>query len=84
MDNNLSSPSPSNIIYYCKDCAQVVDTNRVGRKYVYTCKKCGTKNVAFGTVKSINSFFRIKETQPEPEIKEEKKSAIDNTNNTAK
>ncbi|MDP2642411.1 MAG: hypothetical protein Q8P62_01040 [Candidatus Peregrinibacteria bacterium] len=52
------------IIFYCKDCEEVVETNRVGRKYVYTCKKCGTKNVAFGTKKSISSFFRLDEPKP--------------------
>jgi len=53
-----------NIIFYCKDCEEIVETNRVGKKYVYTCKKCGTKNVAFGTKKSIASFFRLDEPKP--------------------
>ncbi len=51
----------SAIVFYCKDCEELVDTNQVGRKYVYTCKKCGTKNVAFGTTKSVNGFFRLEE-----------------------
>ncbi len=51
------------IIFYCKDCEQIVDTNKVGRKYVYECKKCGTKNVAFGTTRSINGFFRLDEKE---------------------
>ncbi len=59
------------IIFYCKDCEQVVETNRVGKKYVYTCKKCGTKNVAFGTKKSIYSFFHIEE-EAEQKPKEQK------------
>ena len=53
------------IIFYCKDCEKIVDTDKVGRKYVYKCKKCGTKNVAFGTSKSIKSFFRVKEEKKE-------------------
>lgn len=57
------------IIFYCKDCEEIVDTDKVGRKYVYKCKKCGTKNVAFGTEKSIKSFFRVKEVK---EVKKEK------------
>lgn len=47
------------IVFYCKDCAEIVETRRVGGKYVYTCKKCGTKNVAFGTKKSIYGFFKL-------------------------
>jgi len=47
------------IFFYCKDCNEFVDTKRIGQKYVYTCKKCGTKNVAFGTKKSLSTFFRI-------------------------
>ncbi len=49
------------IIFYCKDCEEIVKTNRVGKKYVYTCAKCNTKNVAFGTKKSIYGFFRLDE-----------------------
>jgi len=49
------------IIFYCKDCEEIVDTNKLGKKYLYSCKKCGTKNVACGTVKSVNGFFRLEE-----------------------
>ncbi len=58
-ENNGNPASP--ILFYCKDCGKIVDTERVGKKYVYKCKICGTKNVAFGTDKSIKSFFRIPE-----------------------
>ncbi len=61
----------SPIIFYCKDCEKIVDANKVGRKYVYKCGICGTKNVAFGTDKSIKSFFRVKEEKKvEPEKEE--------------
>ena len=53
------------IIFYCKDCEEVVDTNRVGGKYVYKCKRCGTKNVAFGTKKSIYGFFKLEDKEKE-------------------
>lgn len=49
------------IVFYCKDCSEIVETERCGTKYVYKCKKCGTKNVAFGTRKSIVSFFHVDE-----------------------
>lgn len=62
------------IVFYCKDCGKIVDTERIGKKYVYKCKVCGTKNVAFGTEKSIKSFFRIQEEKKEEvaEVKEVK------------
>lgn len=66
------------IIFYCKDCEEIVNTDRVGGKYVYKCKKCGTKNVAFGTKKSIYTFFRLddkdlkKDEKPEDKKVEEK------------
>lgn len=49
------------IVFYCKDCEKIVKTKSVGHKYVYKCNECGTKNVAFGTMKSIKSFFHIEE-----------------------
>ena len=55
------------IVFYCKDCGEIVETNRAGRKYVYMCKKCGTKNVAFGTEASIYGFFRLDDKEEEVE-----------------
>lgn len=52
-----------NIIYYCKDCEKIVDAQRIGRKYVFRCPICKTKNVAFGTEKSIRSFYHVKEDE---------------------
>lgn len=65
--------SNGSIIFYCKDCEKIVDTERFGKKYVYKCKKCGTKNVAFGTKKSIYSFFHV-EDEPEKPVEPAKKS----------
>ncbi len=55
------------ILFYCKDCEEIVETMKVGGKYVYKCKKCGTKNVAFGTQKSIYGFFKLKDKEEEEE-----------------
>lgn len=68
-----TKPANGNIIFYCKDCEQIVDTMRVGGKYVYKCKLCGTKNVAFGTVKSITNFFHLKDHLKEKEKEKETK-----------
>ncbi|MFC1749341.1 hypothetical protein ACFL2V_11100 [Pseudomonadota bacterium] len=57
IDNKLQEP----IVYYCKDCEKVVDTKPVGRKFVYKCAICGTKNVAFGTEKSVTNYYRVEE-----------------------
>jgi hypothetical protein len=70
---NDSQSSTGNVVFYCKDCEKIVDTNKVGSKYVYTCKICGTKNVAFGTKKSIFSFFHVEEEAPEVKPVEAKK-----------
>jgi hypothetical protein len=53
------------IKYYCKDCQKIVDAKQVGRKYVFRCSICKTKNVAFGTEKSLVNFFHIEEEKEE-------------------
>lgn len=65
------------IIFYCKDCEEIVETDRFRGKYVYKCKKCGTKNVAFGTEKSIHTFFKLddKKSEDKAEKKEEIKKS---------
>jgi len=60
-----SPATKSPIVFYCKDCEKIVDASKFGKRYVYTCKICGTKNVAFGTEKSIKNFFRIPEEKKE-------------------
>lgn len=50
-----------NIIFFCKDCYKIVEGIKVGRKYVYRCPLCKTKNVAFGSEKSIRSFYHVKD-----------------------
>ena len=60
------------IVFFCKDCQEIVETVKIGGKYVYKCKKCATKNVAFGTKKSIYGFFRIEEREKE-KLREQRK-----------
>ena len=57
IENNLRV----GVIFYCKDCEKVVSVTPVGRKFVYRCNICKTKNVAFGSEKSIKNFFHIKD-----------------------
>lgn len=63
--NTLMSKTglPEEILFYCKDCHKVSPVHRLGRRYVYTCAVCGTKNVAFGSVRSISRYFRVSEEE---------------------
>jgi hypothetical protein len=75
IDNNF--PKDSGIVYFCKDCEKLVDVTPLGRKFVYKCNICKTKNVAFGTEKSIRNFFHIKDpNQAFRPMTEEEKRAI--------
>lgn len=64
---------PDGIVFFCKDCEKIGDVKREGSRYVYTCSTCGTKNVAFGTLRSIERFFRIKEKAKKKEAMAKKK-----------
>lgn len=69
----------NDILYYCKDCEKIVDAQKVGRKYVFRCPICKTKNVAFGTDKSLNNFFHIDEKKESKKKKEAKlKKEVEN------
>jgi DNA-directed RNA polymerase subunit RPC12/RpoP len=52
---------PPETKFYCKDCRKIVEAERSGRKFVYRCAECSTKNVAFGSEKSVRGFYRIKD-----------------------
>ena len=59
MDNYLRT----DIVFYCKDCNKKVSVSPVGRKFVYRCNICKTKNVAFGSEKSMKNFYHIEEEE---------------------
>ncbi len=54
------------IIFYCKDCEKIIFAKQVGRSHVYRCPHCHTKNVAFGTEKSIKNYYHIEEKEETP------------------
>ncbi|MBI5755160.1 hypothetical protein HZA41_03005 [Candidatus Peregrinibacteria bacterium] len=58
----LSTDTESSVVYFCKDCQKMVNAKKEPRRYVYTCDICGTKNVAFGTKKSIQHFYHLEDT----------------------
>jgi DNA-directed RNA polymerase subunit RPC12/RpoP len=53
-------PREKELTYYCKECKEVVEIHRDGKKDVFNCKKCGGKNIVYGTLKSIKDFFHLK------------------------
>lgn len=48
------------IVFYCKDCKEIIKGEKIGAKYLYKCPKCKGENVAFGTPKSIGNFYHLK------------------------
>lgn len=60
-----STGLPDSIVFYCKDCHKVAEVKRIGRRYAYTCSVCGTKNVAFGTFRSISQYFGVEAPSPQ-------------------
>ena len=71
----IENKLPATLIFYCKDCHKIVEATPIGRKFVYKCNVCQTKNVAFGSVKSIKNFYRIKDegASKAQDIQEEKR-----------
>ncbi len=78
MLNSKDKPFGNDILYYCKDCEKIVDAQRIGRKYVFKCPICKTKNVAFGTDKSLNNFFHIDEKKESKRKAKEQKERKEN------
>ena len=73
VDNVLPAP----MVFFCKDCQKIVETTTFGKKFVYKCNVCGTKNVAFGTEKSIRNFYHIKDpNQTFRTLTEEERKAL--------
>lgn len=65
MKPRSNNPFGKEILYYCKDCEKFVDASKIGRKYVFRCPICKTKNVAFGTEKSLKNFFHLEDEPDE-------------------
>ena len=47
------------VIFYCKKCEEIVDVNKIGKKLVFECKKCKSKDIAIWTAEGINKFYKI-------------------------
>lgn len=57
---------PAKIIYYCRDCKDLVKPKRIGKKFQFSCTACKGSNVSFGSEKSIEKYYKV-------EMKEAKK-----------
>lgn len=49
------------VSFYCKDCKEIVETNREKKdSYVFICKKCNWKNIAIWTLEWLKTNYKIK------------------------
>jgi hypothetical protein len=50
-----------NVSFYCKDCKDIVETQRESPQwYVFCCKTCQWQNVVIGTLEGLKSNYKIK------------------------
>ncbi|PIS32082.1 hypothetical protein COT40_01955 [Candidatus Peregrinibacteria bacterium CG08_land_8_20_14_0_20_41_10] len=47
------------IIYYCKDCKEIVEGVQVGQTYTFKCPKCNLRGIAWGTEQSIKNVYKL-------------------------
>lgn len=48
------------VSFYCKDCAEIVDTQRLSAdSYIFECKKCWWRNIAIWTLEWLKSNYKI-------------------------
>lgn len=47
------------IIFYCKNCKEIVPAQKKGKSLSFTCPKCTRNNIAIGTQKSIENYYRL-------------------------
>ena len=81
-NKELTKEELDQTVFFCKDCNRILEENQVekcGKRMVFKTKECGTKNVAFGSRRSISGFFRVEEME-----KKRKKMGIENPQCTKK
>ncbi len=79
MENKISNVLPKPIVFFCKDCNKIVDAKPIGKKFVYKCSICGTKNVAFGTEEAIKNYYHFDEAKVSKSDGDEKKNIVSNS-----
>lgn len=48
------------VVFYCKECKEIVQADRKGKSLTFTCPQCGKNNIAIGTQRSIENYYNIK------------------------
>lgn len=49
------------IAYYCKDCKNIVDIEKIDwKEYNFSCKQCSWKEIVIGTFEWLKSNYKIK------------------------
>ena len=55
------SQERGNITFYCKDCKDIVKTERISNwKYIFTCIICWWENISIGTEEWIKEMYKLK------------------------
>ncbi|MCT4591779.1 MAG: hypothetical protein N4A36_00100 [Candidatus Gracilibacteria bacterium] len=49
------------IVFYCHDCAKLVDTESKGKKLKFVCKECQGSDLSYGTERSIRNYYNMPE-----------------------
>ncbi|MFH1375592.1 MAG: hypothetical protein ABIH35_02895 [Patescibacteria group bacterium] len=47
------------LIFFCKNCEEVVDAKQTKKKFTFRCPKCAKTEIAFGTEESIRNHYRF-------------------------
>lgn len=47
------------IVFYCKDCQEVVAAEKKGKSLSFVCPKCSQSNIAIGTQSSIENYYHL-------------------------
>ena len=58
---NEADIPPAKLVFYCKNCEELVEAKQTKKQFTFRCPKCGKTEIAFGTEESIRNHYRIKE-----------------------
>ncbi|PIZ71539.1 hypothetical protein COY07_04735 [Candidatus Peregrinibacteria bacterium CG_4_10_14_0_2_um_filter_43_11] len=50
---------PAKIVYYCDECKALTQPKRIGNKFRFSCAKCKSDRVSFGTEAAVGNYYRI-------------------------
>jgi len=57
--SDITQNANQSIVFYCKNCKEIVFAEKKGKSLTFTCPKCSQSNIAIGTQKSIESYYRL-------------------------